>query len=170
MTFEEAQEPFPRKSFFTQINNIKGTDKEDYFEDINKRPESPSNLPLNDIENFDFLFDESPVKECFICGWIYPKVMSSEEKNTHANLCLEGSGLDHKDNYLKDLQQVIDLTQNEQEKDELAPIESCPHCGKRFKLKTKNLKERHIIDCAREIEEFNEREGRKRRVVKPTSY
>ena len=34
--------------------------------------------------------NEEKLLECFICGWIFLKEMSFEEKNRHINFCIEG--------------------------------------------------------------------------------
>jgi len=120
-----------------------------------------------DCEVIDLEDNEETTKECILCKWIYPDNMSSEEKNAHINFCLEGRGEEHRENYMKSLK-IVTLSTNKDvtglnSKQEL--IESCPYCNKKFKTKGQKVKDNHMIDCLRKIQEDDLYKDKKRKTT-----
>ena len=57
--------------------------------------------------------NEEKLLECFICGWIFLKEMSIEEKNRHINFCIEGKGEENKKELISTYKELENLRNNE---------------------------------------------------------
>ncbi len=71
-----------------------------------------SNFEVNNIQPNNICFTSDIIEEeftdfnCLNCGWKFPEAMTSEERNFHINLCMDGSGEEHKINYLKNIEYI----------------------------------------------------------------
>lgn len=78
---------------------------------------------------------------CMICKWKFPPMMIPDEKNLHINLCLEGKGEQHREDYMKS-QEVQDMNNTEIKINGKTNV--CPFCLKEFR--PSNI-ERHKKNC-----------------------
>ena len=67
--------------------------------------DSKTNIGSNSNINNNVLNNKKQLSlgSCLICNWIFPDNFIEEEVNVHTNLCIEGKGFEHKENYLNNL-------------------------------------------------------------------
>ena len=103
---------------------------------------------------------------CIICSWVYPSIMSNDEKNAHVNFCLEGKGEVHKNNYLSSMK-LLKITveksnvriADNNNKNEIGNLldnnenKLCPFCNKYInRLNNREFEESHMLNCYTKME------------------
>lgn len=89
----------------------------------------------NNIEN----------SNCFVCNWNFPPEMTVQERETHINLCLDGNGEKHREDYMKS-REIVEMTLHAEEYERSRCV--CPFCNKRF---SSQGIEKHKEKCAKQF-------------------